>query len=143
MERKRLKAGAKAPEPLRLPGALKLDETLIRRFCRIILKGLPLDGCCDYLGINPSTFYAWLDKGKKYLDGGNKPPENKIYGLFVHHIRKAFGRYRLRMNIRAHKGGRYWVRDVTILERRDRRNYSRNEPEGGTEESFDPDERFI
>lgn len=122
----------------------RLDDDTIDQFCELVREGLPFDACCDYLGISSTTFYAWLDKGKKYLANGGNPDEHEMCGRFYQRVRRAHAEYRRMMNQRAHSGAPgTWVRDVTILERRDRRNYGRYEPEGGNDEQYDVDERFL
>ena len=122
----------------------KITVKLTRRFCKLIRKGLPIDGICDYLGINSSTFWNWKQKGQKYLDGGGEPKEDAIYGYFVLKTRKALAMFRLRrITSMQRRNNDLWTRDMAILERRDRLNFSKREPEGGIEEEADPDERFL
>lgn len=121
-----------------------LTDKLVKDFCDLIVEGLPGDACCDYLGIMPSTYWIWMAKGKRYLDGGCEPKELMAYGVFVRCFRKATADYRRTINSGLHDPGNdKWFRDLTILERRDRRTWGREEPAGGGEDQFDPDEKFL
>lgn len=122
-----------------------LDRRIIKQFCKLIYRGLPADGACDYMGISPSSFWAWLRKGEKFITGGQGTAgADKIYGEFVMRFRRASARFRLRVIKRMDKtGGPQWVRDMTILERRDRKNFGRNEPMGGGDDDFDADDKFL
>lgn len=132
----------------RLRGTLhhrsKLDAELIADLCDLLEEGLPLDGCCDYLGISTTAFLEWRRKGELY---GRQPKVPKEYRLYVRlwlKTRRAHAIYRLERQRRLNDPkNRDWVRDLAILERRDRLNYGKKEPEGGGMEDFDPDERFL
>jgi len=140
MQRVRL---LKAEEQIeRLGTSAILDQKLIRQFTSLVERGLPLDGVCDYLGLPGITFFNWLRKGDAYLTGNGELKEYRMYGEFVRLLRKATAKYRLILVDRLH-GDEDWIRCMTILERRDRRNFSRKEPSGGGEESLNPDERFL
>jgi len=142
MERVRLKQ-----EPDNSPKARfsrVLNQEVIDDFCSYIMKGLPTDGVCDLLGISTGSFWQWMKKGERYLRGNLQPEEHFIHGRFVQEFRRASAGYRLKIIERLDRGGNMmWARDMTILERRDRRNFSRNAPPGGQDSSFDPDERFL
>jgi hypothetical protein len=125
----------------------KCTKELTDRFCGLIERGLPGDGCCDYLGISRTAFHVWIDKGSRYLDGGLEPAEWKVYGYFVNRYRKALAAYRLTITDDLHgrellEKNKGWVRAITLLERRDRRNYGRGEPQGGNIQDYSPDDRF-
>jgi hypothetical protein len=121
-----------------------LDEEMIRRFCRLIKKGLPPDAVCDYLNISRSAFWNWITKGESFRNGDGEPKEYQLYGAFVGEFRRATALYRLRrLNALHRPGNNLWAREMTILERRDRKNFSRNEMPGGSVESIQPDERFL
>jgi hypothetical protein len=140
--RKRLKV-LKLDIPVRIGTNSILSDKIIADFCKLIRQGLPADGVCDYLGINPATYYHWLAKGKLYEAGDEEPKEFAVYGKFVRAFRKATAAYRLKVTRGAHRDSNYWVRDVTILERRDRKTWGKNEPPGGSEEERDPDDSFL
>ncbi len=122
-----------------------LNEDMIRRFCRLIKKGLPPDAVCDYLNVSRSAFQAWVRKGETFRNGGNEPKEFALYAAFVGAFRRASATYRKRIIAQLHRSGnQYWAKEMTILERRDRKNFSRHEAPGQEgNESFDPDERFL
>lgn len=117
---------------------------MTEKFCELIREGMPIDACCDYIGINAASFHNWRAKGQKYLDSHGDPKEDALYGYFVMKTRKALAVFRRRRIKSLHKPfNDLWTRDMAILERRDRSNFSRREPEGGSEEEVTPDERFL
>lgn len=121
-----------------------LTEELIKKFCRYIRRGMPVDGVCDYLCISYQAFHNWRDKGEKYLLGDSQPREHALYGLFAMKLRRAMAKYRYKRIKKLHSGGPgIWVREMTILERRDRRNFSRDDPQGGNDQDWTPDERYL
>ena len=128
----------------RVTEASILDYDLLLRICRLISKGLPFDGVADYLGIGPTTWSVWLRRGEAYLSGGSSAADKKerVFGDFVLSSRKALALYRKKC-VRNLHGGKDWVRWMTILERRDRANFSRNDQSMAEVEEFDPDDRFL
>lgn len=121
-----------------------LTQGLVRKFCRIIRRGLPADGATDYLGITPSTYWSWVRKGELYLSGDQEPASHAIYAHFLMEFRRATAAYRLERLDEMHRGGnRQWFRELAIMERRDRLNFGRNEPSGGGATDYDPDDRFL
>lgn len=137
-----------APEPSFIPdGPLThtiLNDKLTRDFCELIEEGLPADSACNYLGIMPSTYWTWMRKGQRFLDGNEEPAEHRIYGAFVKMFRRATANYLRHVSKRMHlKTSPSWFRDMEILSRRDRKTWSRDEPAGGSDEQYDPDEKFM
>lgn len=140
MERLRIRE----PEVRLRPGRKTiLNDRLIKEFCDLVKKGLPADGVCDYLGINETTYWSWIRRGQKYLDGDGEPKEDAIYGKFVAEFRRATACYRLERIESLHRPGNdLWTREMAILERRDRKSFSKYDIAGGTDEDIDPDEKF-
>lgn len=120
-----------------------LNDLLIDQFCELIEDGLAADSVCNYIGIAPSTFWTWLRKGTLYLNGGESPPELRGYGVFVRRFRQSTAKYLHRIGMNLHTSEKSWFRELEILSRRDRRTWSRDEPAGGSDDQFDPDERFL
>ena len=119
-----------------------LNQRVIKSFCRLILRGLPPDAACDYLGISSGVFWRWIRRGEKFLNGDGQPPEDALFGEFVRRYKRAFAKYRLNRIAKLHKSSQ-WVRELAILERRDRRSFGRYEPPGGTSDQYNPDEKFL
>lgn len=123
---------------------VQLDEKLTEQFCNLIKRGLPTDGCCDYLGITADQFWKWIRKGEQYIESEGEEAELEMYGWFYHSIRKASAAYRLDILDKLHiEDDKYWACWMTILERRDRKTFSRYDQGGGDLEDYDPDERFL
>lgn len=54
----------------KLPGRpTHLDEGTIKELCSSIMLGLPIAACCDLVGIQENTFYAWIKLGREKGDG--------------------------------------------------------------------------
>lgn len=123
----------------------KCSQQIIDDFCDYLMRGLPIDKCCDLIGISHQSYYNWVTWGKSYLETG-EPDHYEIYGDFFQATKKAGARWQLEildrsMNTRGFKPA--WVRDMTLLERKDRSNWGRGDsgkPEGG---AYDPDEKFL
>jgi len=144
---KRPKTKLKSPEDdaYSKPGAAvtrrKLDKELIAAIVDLTLKGLPADTICDYLGIWQSTFYRWTTRGKQYIEANFTPAEDEIFGRLVVEIRRAFAGYKKRIITKMHKS-RMWPREMTILDRRDRRNFGRYE-QVSSNEDYSGDDKFL
>lgn len=142
MKRVRLKKKQPAIESEGLTqGAL--SPKLIESFCDLLRRGLPADGVCDYLRITKTSFWDWRRKGERYVEDGGSQPEHALFGEFVVKIRQAMAEYRLDRVDAMHRLRSQWVRELAILERRDRASFGRREPQGGTEEDFNADEKFL
>lgn len=129
------------------PRVPELNDRFVKGFCALIKRGLPVDGVCDYLGVASRVFWGWMKRGEIYLDGDGEPKQYAMCGKFILLLRKATAEYRLTLvdSLHSREAGRgqAWIRDMAILERRDRKNFSRETPAGGTMESFDPEEKFL
>lgn len=122
---------------------LKVSPEIVPRFMELIMRGLPPDGVCDYLGIPNSTFWEWLKKGENAVESKSVAEKDKHYADFYLAFRKASAEYRLGLLDRLHRGKKNWTCFMTILERRDRPNFSKYDQGGGDYQEFDPDEKFF
>ncbi len=137
-KRKRIKPQLKA-EKRRV-----LDGDFIKKFCGYLKEGMPIDSICDYMSVDGTTFYDWVRKGEGWIDGGQDDKATEVYGLFVQQMRKESANYRFTLVRRLSRpANRQWRRELAILERRDRRNYGKQEQAGGTIDEYNPDEKFL
>lgn len=120
-----------------------LDDKLSEDFAGLVEEGIPIDAICDYLGLETSTFWDWKRKGEHYHNSGQSPPRYAVFGEFVRQLRRASAVYRITRVRKLHNSKTIWVREMAILERRDKASFSRKEPPGGSLESYDPDEKFM
>jgi hypothetical protein len=110
-----------------------LTEKLIQEIVDLILEGMPHYMACRYLCICVNTMYSWKSRGESYintLSNGSKPdPEDEIYALYVLLTEKAFAQWQLKLLRRSFrdKSSATWIRDMTMLERRDRTHWGRSE----------------
>lgn len=130
----------------------KISERLIKNCVELILEGLPINRTCDYLGITQDSYYDWRKKGEKWLletDSGQKPefPEYEIHALFVNCVVKARAEWQLEILRRSmqddSKKSSMWIRDMTLMERRDRENWGRSETVFSSEAAPLPDESYL
>lgn len=119
----------------------KLDPAIARQICSLVEEGLGYDSALAFLGVDTVKFWSWINKGDRYWKGNCQPAKWAPYGNFVMSLRKATATYVLERT-RGLKS-KTWYRDLNILERKDRKNWSRREPQGGSIDSYDPDERFL
>lgn len=114
---------------------------------------IPQKDACHLIGLFESTHWRWMKQGKDYIaayeeDWDTKPAKShRMYGDYYTAINKAIAECRRKIIERSLEPDKLiptWVRDMTILERRDRDNWSRQrEPLLNTEQEYDPDESFL
>lgn len=82
--RRTSKGSKEVVRPLGRPTSLtdRVEETLLGLF----MEGLPVDTACALAGINPATFYRWMQRGedaRETLDAtGSLPPEEERFRDF-------------------------------------------------------------
>ena len=125
-------------------GPQRPTKELILQFVELIEQGVSLDVTCDYLGVAQQTCSQWIKKGRAYNTYPESEPKYEIYGDFEAALKKAAATYNIRMVKRVHNAEKGWSRDLAILERRDRKNYSKYDVMGGQGplESLDPDQKY-
>lgn len=92
-------------------------------------EGLPPETAAEVAGVHPSTLLRWRQKGERYIEDG-EPAEHADYGVFVSEFRKAraeFFRELIDEAVNAETPAR-WRRALSILARRDRRNWAVTAP---------------
>ena len=131
---------------------IKLSSEVIETFVELILEGLPIMKVCDYLGLSHDTYYQWKQKGEEYvrdLDNGVKPvhPTYQVYAIFNRAATRALAEWQLNIHRRSmqtdSKHSNMWIRDMTQLERRDRKNWSKSETLSVTDTTALPDEAYL
>lgn len=120
----------------------KFDRQLAEQLYRELRRGVPLDVALDYLSFAPSKFWNWYRRGELYLKGVGAVATHQKYGTFVEMVKKSSAFY-LRRRVRDAGRNNDWRRHIAILERRDRKNWSKKAPPGGGLDAYDPDERFL
>lgn len=135
------KALLTAPQRVQIRTMLTVE--LIEQFATLLQEGRTLDATCDYLEVSQMAFHNWVRSGTAYLLGEGEPKEHWIFGLFVQRMRKACAEFRFWLEDNLKREDDRWQKWMCWLERRDRKNYSRNEQPGGSPEQINPDERFF
>lgn len=91
----------------------KLTAEVQSKFLRAIRAGNWIETCCDYVGINPDTYYEWMKRGEKTGDG------NAIYREFRAAVLEARASAEIesvaRIRVSGQKGD--WKADAWYLER--------------------------
>ncbi len=128
----------------------KLSDTLIAEACELIKEGLSRESVCAYLGITPHTMQDWQEKGEKYLlelhtRRGPEFHEDELEADFLMALARSKAELELEIvrELRDDKAHARWVRNMTILERRFRKAWGRNESLRVDMESIAPDEAYL
>ena len=123
----------------------QLTQDVVTQIIPYIIEGVPLSVICGLCGITESTWHRWLDAGKRYLDTGEPGPDADIYGQFYEEVERAKALWQLTVIRQSLQGEAYkanWVRDLTILERRDKANWGKEAYSSGST-NYNPDEKFL
>lgn len=91
----------------------KLTPALQDKFMRARRAGNFIETCCDYVGINPDTYYEWMKRGEQA--GEN----NRIYREFADAARQASASAEIESVARIRVSGQNgnWKADAWFLER--------------------------
>ncbi len=131
--------------------ATKCTDELIEDFTFYIRRMIPISTVCELMGISKTSYQKWKNNGRKYeeaLENGEKPNNNhwQYYKFFVAE-RKAQGHWKknvIERSLLPKEAKPSWVRDMTILERRDPANWRRKDTlEVIENDEFNPDESFL
>lgn len=125
----------------------KLTLELLEKMIVFVKEGIPFTTACSLCGISRSTHTAWMIWGRNYVEALEQNQEveesKKNHAVYYKLIDKAFAEYLYdvikRLNSRFSMN---WVRDITILERRDNENWGRVVNVSDMDVR-DPDESFL
>ncbi len=100
----------------------KLNEEMIEKFKNYISQGNYVNVVCNYLNINESTFYTWINKAKKEEEEG----KNTIYTKFHKAIKEseAVAEMRHLQNILKTAQDGTWQASAWYLERKHKQRWS-------------------
>lgn len=118
----------------------RIDDETIEFICTKIVKGVPLRDIANSMCISPATLNEWRRRGEIFISL-NSNPEWEIFGYFVWGMRAAAGDYAEKISNRIHTRKDWW-RYLKIAERRMPESYAAD-PQGGSDELYDPDESFL
>ena len=111
----------------------KLTPELQQEFIAAIESGLTNKSACDYVGIDESTFYAWLNIARKAeleaAENGTKIPKNiKPFSEFSKSLKKAEARFKAYhcKNIKRAGDEGAWQASAWLLERKFPEEYGKN-----------------
>lgn len=134
----------------RLGRARKLTDKLIDEAIELILEGLPVERVCDYLSISSACYYEWKDKGERYLNQlhearGPEFKEDEDCAVFVQAVVRAKAEWQLGILRRSFqdKNKATWIRDMTMMERRDRVHWGRSESFANVTAAPLPDDSYL
>lgn len=152
MIREQFDADSKAPESdapqKREFKALRLTSALVGSVGEVIQDGLPVESVPDLFGVARSVWRSWLHKGEQYLAASSADDvvvdADELCARLALAVRKARAEYeRRRVAVLHVANNREWRKEISILERRFRRNWALVDPDGGDEDAYTPDERFL
>lgn len=130
------------PQRLKIHANTRLAPALVTEVCKHLKKGIPVSVICDFLCIAPSLHQTWMKRGEIYATGNNEPHDHALYGQYYLAVKQAAAQYKMERIHKLH-GKTLWYREMAILERVDRQNWSRHEPPGGRQEDYMPDEKYL
>ena len=111
----------------------KLTPELQQEFIAAIESGLTNKSACDYVGIDESTFYSWLNIARKAeleaAENGTKIPKNiKPFSEFSKSLKKAEARFKAYhcKNIKRAGDEGAWQASAWLLERKFPEEYGKN-----------------
>lgn len=92
----------------------KLTADMTKQICDLLVAGNYLETVCDFVGIDTTTAYDWIARGKRGwqvdIEGG--------YVEFSHAVKKATGQVEMTTVNRLRQGEDNWQRLAWWLERR-------------------------
>lgn len=118
-----------------------LDYDMIETICVSVAEyGTPFSDLANSLAIAPMTLMEWRRKGDNYqLTGG--PDKHEVFGDFVAALTIAAGEYAVKLNANIQRS-KDWYRFLRIAERRMPETYGIN-PQGGSDQVYNPDDKFL
>jgi len=92
----------------------KLTEELTKQICDLLLAGNFLETVCDFVGVNKTTVYRWLERGER----GWKADIDDGYVDFCNAVKKAMGQVEITTVNDVRRGVDNWQSRAWWLERR-------------------------
>jgi len=131
--------------------AAELTQELIYQITTLVRDGNATNDAAVLMGFSENRHKQALRDGAQYLidlENGVKPnKEHQLHALYCQEIRKAEAAFRMRVVGRSLAPDYFvptWVRDMTILERKDPANWGRRNPEPKLDESqYNPEDSFL
>lgn len=104
---------------------LKLNKELIDKAHRLISEGHYAVVVCNYLGIDESTFYKWINKAKSDMEANKK----SIYVEFFQSVNEAEAKAEMRhlQNIAKAATDGTWQASAWLLERKHKNRWSQKQ----------------
>ncbi|AVI05178.1 hypothetical protein [Vibrio phage VP06] len=140
----------------RIQRTWKLDEDVKERFIEAVLKGMSEERACMLVKINKTHYFEKKKLVTEYLNtgiepsGGNDPRSNiDEWAAFIEDVESAIAEHEMNLIDDAldidseAKNKNYWARNMTILERRNRPDWGRQESITHSIGHYDPDDRFL
>lgn len=124
----------------------KMSPEMKQLFVSNILVGLPIQHCCALAGISENCFYDWMKDGERYLTSREPNPNHEDFAEFYLAIQEARAEWQKEILLRSFQGAKFqpnWVRDMTLLERRDRVNWGRNDWANSGDRMPDSDMKYL
>ena len=128
-----------------------LSVDLIRGVSRLIKDGITPNDAATLMGISESTHRSYMRRGAVYiaaLETKLKPNINdKLAAIYYQQAQVASAKFRKKVITRSITPDWFtdtWIRDMTVLERRDPNNWAKRAPDPVVDESqYRPDESFM
>lgn len=94
----------------------KLSEELIEELAKWVADDVPIEYCCDGVGIHPTTFYGWMKTGENDL---LEDKDNTLEATLYLKIKMTYAGVVRDSIAKIKKGGMGWTGEAWMRERRD------------------------
>jgi len=129
---------------------MPLDEYTITQICLQVRDGVPARDAVWLLGYSENRHHAWMRRGvqaREDLEAGMKlTKEQMAFAVYYREVKKAEAYFRRRCinrSLTVDYFAETWIRDMTILERRDKEHWGRSNDTLSRPEEFKPDDSFL
>ncbi|KKL93620.1 hypothetical protein LCGC14_1872850 [marine sediment metagenome] len=160
MERVQLKRLIEKPDPEGAPYFVpvgrpaEVNDELREQMCYYLRRMIPQKDACFLIGLFENTHYRWMKLGKDFIEAYESdkkdvdlpPRHKKKYANYYLAINFALATMRKNLIERSLFPDQLkvsWIRDITILERRDRDEWGRLTEAMVNKSEYDPDETFL
>lgn len=125
----------------------KITPEVLKIFEENLALGLPQMHCCSLAGISHDTFFRWLERGRLLSEAPQPEDDSQEqyleFWIVVNQAQAMFQVTKLRGSLTSERFNPNWVRDMTMLERRDRKHWGRSQELDVRTGEIAPDEKFL
>jgi transposase len=133
-----------------------VNKAVMKDMAFNLKEGVSISAAAALSGLSESTHALWMQAGNEFLElgpgktvsGGRWTTRNEDHAEYYLTVKKALAEYQLNVVRRSLNTAEYkptWVRDLSVLERKFRKDWGRNDAIklGGEDTASNPDEKFL